>query len=382
MDFVDNGSDLATMEYLAKSNRDGLVQKEVTVQGKNGKTFTRKQWVKASDDTSTGTGNPNLDTITENIATMDAKAIENTKAYKAIKDKIASMPDGDKVSDSAIRQAAKTALIVANGQSDTQRMGLMESSTRSRNYVPGQYKAEASLIPKAIRSLGLKVHVVDTSTHDSGYMGVRGQRVYASTYRHKDILVYKAEDNKKPFDDTNYEEDDVLFIRNGKKQHGIIVKTSSDYKPGVALVEVDNGGIKPKLQEVSLNEIKGTYRVRRRGFNDAPIASRYSRSSDADKADMEANVEKLPAPKPKAQPKTNTKPKSDTKQPAAKPAASLGTGSKDDIAAALAKGATRQQLMDAAKAAGITWKHNDHEGINWMRASMAIQKAGKEGKLG
>lgn len=38
-------------EELSKAmNRSGLVQKEVQVKGKNGQTFTRKQWVKASED--------------------------------------------------------------------------------------------------------------------------------------------------------------------------------------------------------------------------------------------------------------------------------------------------------------------------------------------
>lgn len=35
---------------------------------------------------------------------------------------------------------------------------------------------------------------------------------------------------------------------------------------------------------------------------------------------------------------------------------------------------SRDDIMAAAKSAGITWKENDHDGINWMRASMAIQK--------
>lgn len=35
---------------------------------------------------------------------------------------------------------------------------------------------------------------------------------------------------------------------------------------------------------------------------------------------------------------------------------------------------SRSDIMTAAKSAGITWKESDHEGINWMRASMAIQK--------
>ena len=38
------------VELLKSVNRSGLVQKEITVTGKNGKTFTRKQWVRASED--------------------------------------------------------------------------------------------------------------------------------------------------------------------------------------------------------------------------------------------------------------------------------------------------------------------------------------------
>lgn len=62
--FVNTGADDATVNDMKKSiareedlqkamNRAGLVQKEVQVKGKNGQTFTRKQWVKASADQST-----------------------------------------------------------------------------------------------------------------------------------------------------------------------------------------------------------------------------------------------------------------------------------------------------------------------------------------
>lgn len=59
--FVNSGTDEATVQDMKKSiareedlqkamNKAGLVQKEVQVKGKNGQTFTRKQWVKASED--------------------------------------------------------------------------------------------------------------------------------------------------------------------------------------------------------------------------------------------------------------------------------------------------------------------------------------------
>lgn len=63
VNFINSGSDEALLKAMSKDeyreydqdelekamNRQGLVQKEVTVQGKHGQ-FTRKQWVKASED--------------------------------------------------------------------------------------------------------------------------------------------------------------------------------------------------------------------------------------------------------------------------------------------------------------------------------------------
>lgn len=51
-----------------------------------------------------------------------------------------------------------------------------------------------------------------------------------------------------------------------------------------------------------------------------------------------------------------------------------GKTPKAGIVSVLSSGVSRKDLMSAAKAAGVTWKENTNEGINWMRASMAIQK--------
>lgn len=51
-----------------------------------------------------------------------------------------------------------------------------------------------------------------------------------------------------------------------------------------------------------------------------------------------------------------------------------GKTPKAGIVSVLSSGVSRKDLMSAAKAAGVTWKENANEGINWMRASMAIQK--------
>lgn len=55
-----------------------------------------------------------------------------------------------------------------------------------------------------------------------------------------------------------------------------------------------------------------------------------------------------------------------------------GNHSHDDgkkaLAGLLGKGYSREDIMEQAEKSGVTWKKNDHAGINWMRASMAIQK--------
>lgn len=40
----------------------------------------------------------------------------------------------------------------------------------------------------------------------------------------------------------------------------------------------------------------------------------------------------------------------------------------------------RAKVMQIAKASGVTWKESDNDGINWMRASLAIQKNYESGK--
>ena len=47
----------------------------------------------------------------------------------------------------------------------------------------------------------------------------------------------------------------------------------------------------------------------------------------------------------------------------------------------LNSGMSRADIMSAAEADGITWNHSDHEGINWMRCSMAITGATTRGAV-
>lgn len=45
---------------------------------------------------------------------------------------------------------------------------------------------------------------------------------------------------------------------------------------------------------------------------------------------------------------------------------------KDAIQKLVSSGVSKKDIMEQAKASGVTWKHNDHEGINWMRCCMAM----------
>lgn len=45
---------------------------------------------------------------------------------------------------------------------------------------------------------------------------------------------------------------------------------------------------------------------------------------------------------------------------------------KDAIQKLVSSGVSKKDIMEQAKAYGVTWKHNDHEGINWMRCCMAM----------
>ena len=47
---------------------------------------------------------------------------------------------------------------------------------------------------------------------------------------------------------------------------------------------------------------------------------------------------------------------------------------KQRLVGLLSSGHSRNSLIEFAKKNGVTWKESDHEGVNWMRASMAIQK--------
>ena len=92
-----------------------------------------------------------------------------------------------------------------------------------------------------------------------------------------------------------------------------------------------------------------------KGKNGTFTRKQWKRAKDVTSSDV---VLKAPdAPKDKASGKPDTQ----------------GTG-RQKLAQLLGSGNSRSSIVDFAKKNGVAWKESPHEGINWMRAAMAIQK--------
>ena len=263
INFVNTGADediLKSMstegcsEDLIKAmSKQGLVQKDVTVQGKNGKTFTRKQWVKASDTKDGGSSKSSQQTI---------------------------KPDEPAKSDSSVWQKKlEDALHSASGT--------------SADYAVGQVLKE---LPKGT--------VIKT-----------GQKAMISSPPYEVEVTYTKGD----YDGWQY--------------------ISKDY------------------DTVYFNS----------------VSKSLCKAKDNPKFKLSVSVPKSQSDSPVSQGTSKEKPDISFDKPA-------DGDTKKAIQQMLASGKSRKDIMSAAEAAGITWTKNDHEGINWMRASMAIQKDMKAAK--
>lgn len=108
LNFVNHGTDEAILkslpidgasdELIKAMGKQGLVQKEVQVRGKNGKIFTRKQWVKAGETSSDvkPQKKPEPDEKYEDDEFGDFTAADQQKAHELAK-KIAKEFGGKKV---------------------------------------------------------------------------------------------------------------------------------------------------------------------------------------------------------------------------------------------------------------------------------------------
>lgn len=149
INFVNTGVDDAILksmptedcsEDLIKAmNKQGLVQKDVTVQGKNGKTFTRKQWVKASDVKSTQfTSKVTMDFSDAKKVRTSLRKIISDLGYTAPQYRTTSVRGFTPIS----KHGVKIAGLVEPLKSDDKTLFITCTNDKTRNEVLGKIKKE------------------------------------------------------------------------------------------------------------------------------------------------------------------------------------------------------------------------------------------------
>ena len=257
-------------EDLVKAmNKAGLVQKEVQVKGKNGQTFTRKQWVRASDSQSA-----------DQSSSQSKQA--NSKNYK----------HGSVDEDGNLVVEDKSNLT-----------DLVEEITGT-DLFDAKDLADKDISPELQKTSHYDGHFIETMEYESARLVGNKVEIHGRVYGDIDL----DDGDKEPFDKT------VTFsipVKSSKPTDSS--NASTQYKSKIN----HNTGVHDKPKTSMLED----YFTGNHGHSD----------------------------------------------------------SKSALVALLGKGYSRQDIMSQAEKSGITWKKNDHEGINWMRASMAIQKAWKKG---
>lgn len=306
MNFVNTGLDdliLKSMdvenpsEDLVKAmNRQGLVQKEVQVKGKNGKTFTRKQWVKASEAQS---------------AQKQPKAQDKSKGDSLVSKEIIKVRDSIENSGTATTSSKEVADMYTHSKNSNRKFEVKDnkdgSYTITSQLTPaaGDTKGDSSKGTKHDTTKDVKSTVSETMISGSEF-DVVSQIDIAKKVAKKLNLNVKISKNKKeyyPFGDTSKP------------------KQVSTY---YAEVTGDKGDIQKLFSECK--KYKST-------------------QPHADSTQTSVTTQKLSPAEAKSKTKDMTKGVTDKKA-----------------------------FMEKVKASGITWKENDHEGINWMRCCMALNK--------
>ena len=308
---LDGDSVHADQEELAKAmNKAGLVQKEVQVKGKNGQMFTRKQWVKASED------QPQNQTFSQHKYTKDDK----DNAFR-------------KYSKMLLKYADKGSNATMNDVSDV----IGEVETLYKN--GGVYKKDYEILSK--------------------YMAM-AQRAAKERIKSQSLTSSQTKISVKPDSAGRFKPSDFQFRAGGQDVTDIV--NAADKKFGVK--NHSNGNVGFGTLTLSNNEKVGF------GYDNtgAYLQWQGQKFRSADELDTKwSGTRSITAgnnDKSNAQQQSVQKlSKDEAKKKTQSITSSIG---KDDK--------SRNDFMAKAKAQGVTWKENDHVGINWMRCCMAMNK--------
>lgn len=341
MEFINTGLDERILksldvehpsEELVKAmNKQGLVQKEVTVQGKNG-TFTRKQWVKASEVKS----NTNKQVVMspEDKDTMSYYGIKGTetldelnhirnKASKELKEVFKKYQKADRNGDSSARSLGISA------------EGKQKYLFKLDKYIDKVKTMQATPVtPDKKNSKPVKSDTSSQKSKDSSKMPK------------KDTTDKGVLDSK--LNPCGYKVGDYLKVKHGRSYTTYQVKSLEKSK-GISGKEhvylncieiMKNGQVYDFNHIITADSELISYKI------DEPLTLKDpSGKRSKDNFQQTIGGQKLSPADAKKKTQEVTKGVSDKKS-----------------------------FMEKAKAQGITWKENDHEGINWMRCCMAMNK--------
>lgn len=401
INFVNTGADEAILksmptegcsEDLIKAmNKQGLVQKDVTVQGKNG-TFTRKQWVKASEagkSKSTGTDKKSNKPVRKASNSNDLvngihhinrtirdelniyHSVGITEAKRGMAKVFVSVPKlgGDK--DKALKMVKKyiekefgnscSIVSVKDWSSDDLSLTLEVSSDKDSKLDDTSSQNSNKLSNKKTK----KVTSKDFSNDFKSLEEITGVKVYdMHTFKGGTQLLFgrSADKNGKQslnFVESNKVKDNHKKIVEYLKSNGFTVVSEDNYKPKDSYLKSTPIATGLQLSITHMKDSKGSdlyVKSRVGGWSEKQFVSV---STESDKVNTDEVWDKQ-GDKSIQQSSTGQK---------------LSPADAKKKTQEVTKGVSdKKSFMEKAKAQGITWKENDHEGINWMRCCMAMNK--------
>lgn len=369
MEFINTGLDERILksldvehpsEELVKAmNKQGLVQKEVTVQGKNG-TFTRKQWVKASEvkDSSVSQSTMTQEEFNKKYpnggmqdpveclkhngsdATWHGEKLQNPSVMKRAKEEYAQFKK-----DKAALEAGKSESSKTSVKKDSKSNKPSLSDIQGYGYDPATATGDPTYL-----QIGNKGYF-KIGNNKWQYSPSQGSAL-GGTYTDAQIsdMVSKTSD-------------EVKVMPSAKKNSKSTQSDTSSQK-SKDLSKMSESELKDRMKQVTTRMSELFKEINN---NSKAQGQLNSTATQAQKKEYDELVEEngnLMAELGKRKPaQQSTGGQKLSPADAKKKTQEVTKGVLD-----------KKSFMEKAKAQGITWKENDHEGINWMRCCMAMNK--------
>lgn len=450
MNFINTGLDERILksldaetpsEDLIKAmNKQGLVQRDVQVKGKNG-TFTRKQWVKAGDDQNSASASastaPNSADTTHSVSLDSQRKLKAGSILCRKREKggyyvyqkqsstvgaswsVQVVTDSGKVSTLSGKEENKmptdgfvdTPQIVKNHITEIHNPFLKEgpsfvdhkSSPKKTPDSPKKTVAKHSysvgddvILELSGRSISAKVvKIGDNAMGDTVYTvketksGSSSARTYTVPADKLKAVVSTKNSGQKSTGNSPKSfrsSSSVPDLANGIK--AINRKLKSEFGVTNAVSATGGAGLGQQLMYVSSTKLNSVtqgdfnklnsliHEFVKKEFGKDVIVGHSGDEKNGYRFTLEVSSHSNSDSKSSQSPaKGSQNSKSQQNNSSDSSMFSLPTGKTPKQAVTELLGShSRDDIMAAAKSAGITWKENDHDGINWMRASMAIQK--------